>query len=198
MWAEAPLLDAAVRGEVFDDVPDTHTHGAGMRAVAAAGVAGGFTDGTYRPAELVSRTQMATFLTRALGLPDPGARHFLDVTADNVHSPGIQAVAPKGVAGGFNDGRYVPAASVTRAQMATLLARAFLDAPRIQSPESISSASTELGLLIDACTDGGMAACDDLYVESEPGSSLQAYAETCGYRQPAGTGRWSVDVFDPS
>lgn len=185
-------------GEPFDDVPDTHTHGAGIRAVAAAGVAGGFTDGTYRPAELVSRAQMATFLTRALGSSDPGVRYFLDVTAANVHSPGIQAVAAEGVAGGFNDGRYGPAASVTRAQMATFLARAFLDAPRIQPPESIPSASTQLGQLIDACTDGGMAACDDLYVDSEPGSSLQAYADTCGYRQPLGTGRWCVDVFGRS
>ncbi len=50
--------------------PDTKgtTHEAAIAAVADAGIAGGFPDGTYRPGADVTRGQMATFLARALEL----------------------------------------------------------------------------------------------------------------------------------
>ncbi|CAN5644188.1 hypothetical protein BH20ACT2_BH20ACT2_24400 [soil metagenome] len=47
-------------------------HAPSIRAVAAAGVAGGFPDGTYRPGEPVTRAQMASFLSRALRLVELG------------------------------------------------------------------------------------------------------------------------------
>ena len=57
-----PVADAA-----FSDVAGT-THEGSIGAVAAAGIAGGFPDGTYRPSQPVTRGQMATFLARGLGL----------------------------------------------------------------------------------------------------------------------------------
>ena len=39
-----------------------------VEALAASGITTGFPDGTFRPAENVTRAQMATFLARALGL----------------------------------------------------------------------------------------------------------------------------------
>ncbi|HVM00039.1 MAG TPA: S-layer homology domain-containing protein [Egibacteraceae bacterium] len=45
-----------------------NTHQAAIEAVAAAGIAKGYADGTYRPQQQVTRGQMATFLARALGL----------------------------------------------------------------------------------------------------------------------------------
>lgn len=49
------------------DVAGT-THEDAINAVAAAGITGGFPDGTFRPDEPVTRGQMATFLTRATGI----------------------------------------------------------------------------------------------------------------------------------
>jgi hypothetical protein len=43
--------------------------------------------------------------------------------------------------------------------------------------------------LADACGGGDMAACDDLWVDTDVGSDLEAFAETCGGRDPAG-GHW--------
>jgi hypothetical protein len=43
--------------------------------------------------------------------------------------------------------------------------------------------------LADACGGGDMAACDDLWVDSDVGSDLEAFAETCGGVDPAG-GHW--------
>lgn len=48
----------------YRDVPADHVHAASIAAVAQAGVAQGFGDGTFRPGEAVTRGQMATFLAR--------------------------------------------------------------------------------------------------------------------------------------
>ena len=92
-------------------------------AVVAAGIAGGYPDGSFRPQATVTRGQMASFLSRALAL-EPGVRSFPDVPADHVHGTGISAVADAGVATGFADGTFRPGVQVTRGQMASFLGRA--------------------------------------------------------------------------
>ena len=45
-----------------------------------------------------------------------------------------------------------------------------------------------LDFLWDACADGDMVACDDLYRQAPVGSGYEAFGDTCGYRQ--GGGQW--------
>lgn len=105
----------------FPDVAGT-THEASIFAVAQAGIASGFPDGTFRPGATVTRGQMATFIRNAFDLP-PGEAPFDDV-AGTAHEAAIGAVAEAGIAGGFPDGSYRPGDDVTRGQMATFMARA--------------------------------------------------------------------------
>lgn len=67
---------------------------------------------------------MASFLQRSLDLPPAQNSRFND-TADSTHAGAINAVAEAGIAGGYSDGTFRPQESVTCAQMASLLARAF-------------------------------------------------------------------------
>jgi hypothetical protein len=120
-------LPAATASSTFTDVAG-HRHAADIDAVSQAGLAGGFPDGTYRPDQPVSRDQMATFLARAKGLAGVATGPFVDI-AGNAHATNINAVAAAGIAGGVGSGRYAPFDSVSRGQMATFLARAFLGAP---------------------------------------------------------------------
>lgn len=55
---------------VLDALPDIvgNAHASSIVAVVIAGIASGFTDGTFDPQQPVTRGQMATFLTRALDL----------------------------------------------------------------------------------------------------------------------------------
>jgi outer membrane protein assembly factor BamB len=79
----------------------------------------------FCPAQPVTRAQMASFLTRALHLP-PAERpaRFTDVTA-GPHTDAIARVAAAGITRGCGDGtHFCPAQPVTRAQMASFLARA--------------------------------------------------------------------------
>jgi hypothetical protein len=108
------------RNHGFRDVSGPHAEA--IAAVAAAGIATGYGDGTYRPNEPVTRAQMATFLTRAYRLPAASRHGFSDVSGP--HEGSIAAVAAAGVASGYDDGTYRPARAVTRAQMATFLVSA--------------------------------------------------------------------------
>lgn len=104
-----------------------HAHEENIDKVAAQGIAGGYPDGTFRPDEKVTRAQMATFLTKGYDLP-AGTATFSDIAGDT-HEASIKAAASAGVARGYPDGTYRPAANVTRGQMAVFLTRAEQLAP---------------------------------------------------------------------
>ena len=132
----APMVLADEHGEDAEeerpllwDVPEGFVHEPGIRWVAEQGITTGFEDGSFRPADPVTRGQMATFLDRALEL-EPGDESFPDVPEDFVHAAAIAAVAAAGITTGFEDGTFRPADPVTRGQMATFLQRALdEDAP---------------------------------------------------------------------
>lgn len=100
-----------------------HPHGANIAKVAAAGITGGYPDGTFRPNAPVTRGQMGTFLQRGYELTPGNGPTFPDVIG-TTHEPGVRAVAGKGIATGGTDGLYRPTVAVTRGQMAAFLARA--------------------------------------------------------------------------
>ena len=79
----------------------------------------------YCPDQPVNRAQMAAFLVRALRLPDAPSRGFAD-TSGNFAEDNIDALAAAGITAGCaaDPPRYCPGQPVTRAQMATFLARA--------------------------------------------------------------------------
>ena len=79
----------------------------------------------YCPDQPVSRAQMATFLTRAFDLAAAEPAGFTD-TEGSTHAASIDALAAAGVTVGCTTEpfRYCPSRPVTRAQMATFLARA--------------------------------------------------------------------------
>ena len=113
----------------FVDVDASGVHAPSIDALFAAGVTVGCGREPLRycPAEPVTRAQMASFLARALGLEPPGeSAGFVDVDVSGVHAPSIDALFAAGVTVGCGREplRYCPARPVTRAQMASFLARA--------------------------------------------------------------------------
>lgn len=106
----------------FSDVSGVHQPG--IDAAAAAGVARGCGNGTrFCPHDTVTRAQVASFLQRALRLPDRGPA-FRDVATGSTHAGAIGALAERGIILGGTDGRFRPDAPVTRAQVASMLTRA--------------------------------------------------------------------------
>ena len=92
-------------------------------------VENGITNGTsatsFSPDAPCTRAQMATFLWRAAGSPDPaGASNpFTDIPADAYYAKAVQWAYEKGITGGTTATTFSPDATCTRGQMATFLWR---------------------------------------------------------------------------
>ncbi len=84
----------------------------------------------FCPDQPVTRAQMATFLIRAFDLEAAPSAGFAD-TRGSIHEASIDALAAAGVTAGckVEPLSFCPYEPVTRAQMATLLARALGDVP---------------------------------------------------------------------
>lgn len=118
-------LPPATRDHFADD--EGNVHEPAIDALAEAGLVGGTSPGRYSPGSPVTRAQMASFLVRTYehrtGTQLPrGGDHFPDDDG-TVHEATIDAAAEAGFAAGYGDGRYRPGAHVTRAEMASFLAR---------------------------------------------------------------------------
>ncbi len=96
--------------------------------IADRGITSGCSDTKYCPKGLVARDQMATFLRRAMELPSASKNYFSDI-GGNKHAGSINAARAEGLTYGCGGTRYCPSGLVTRAQMASFLARA-LNLPR--------------------------------------------------------------------
>lgn len=88
-----------------------------------SGITAGCDTDSFCPTAPVSRAQMASFLDRALGLPATSRDFFTDDDG-SMHEKAINRLAAAGITNGCGDGRYCPAAGVSRQEMASFLVRA--------------------------------------------------------------------------
>ena len=112
-------------GSFVDD--NGSVHEGNIEAVAAESITRGCNppaNDRFCPDEPVTRAQMAAFLGRALGLSETSGSSFVDV--DGIFTTDIDRLATADITRGCNppaDDRFCPGQPVTRAQMATFLAR---------------------------------------------------------------------------
>ena len=86
--------------------------------------ANGISDGSD-PNAAINRAQMVTMLWRTMGQPTAGGTaNFTDVPADSYYASAVAWAVENGITDGVGDGRFDPAATCTRAQIATFLRRA--------------------------------------------------------------------------
>ena len=115
----------------FTDVNATSVHAKNIDALYAAEITTGCGTEPLRfcPDGAVTRAQMASFLARAFDLVEVEqlAAGFVDVDSSSVHAASIEALFAAGITTGCGTEplRFCPDGAVTRAQMASFLARAF-------------------------------------------------------------------------
>jgi hypothetical protein len=125
-------------GTFIDD--DGNTHEGAIEAIFAEGITVGCDSRGIKfcPSDIVTRGQMAAFLDRALGLDPATTDHFSD---DNrsIFESNINRLAEAGITRGCNppdNDRFCPDSGITRAEMATMLARAFPELMPDEAPEA--------------------------------------------------------------
>lgn len=95
-----------------------------MRAMIAEGVMYGYGDGVYKPNLNVTRGQFATFISRALELPE-GPPVFSDVPLSSGLAPGINSASAAGIIMGYTPTIFGPNDQISREQAAAMIDRAF-------------------------------------------------------------------------
>ena len=152
----AAFIIRAIEGEptnynsnpYFADVPPTHWAFKYIQRVKERNIAHGYPGNLYGPEDDVTREQMAKMLI--MGLVSEGeiteppedycssGSSFPDVEQDRWSCRYIKRLKELGITTGYPDGTYRPEASVTRAEMAAFIYRAFLK-NLIQGAQAASS-----------------------------------------------------------
>ncbi|MGD6843097.1 S-layer homology domain-containing protein [Bacillus infantis] len=123
-----PIKDTEAARLPFKDLPQDHAYWAEreINYLIGEGIISGYQDGTFRPEAKLTRQQAAGLMVQALdlkleGRPDP---NFKDIKKGAYYYEAIAAVADEGLIRGSN-GNFRPNETITRAQMAAILRRAF-------------------------------------------------------------------------
>lgn len=136
-WTAAALVSAmAVSGAsalAFSDMADTEN----VVLTRKLGIASGYSDGTYRPNNSITRAEAVKMLVKAVGYEDEasgevsassggivaeveGAKQFTDVDKKHWAYNYIQTGVADGIISGFGDGTFRPDDNVTVEQMLTM------------------------------------------------------------------------------
>jgi hypothetical protein len=107
----------------FSDVPGNDAFYPYIETAKARGILGGYSDGTFRPANPVSRGQISKLIVLAYGwaLTTPATPSFSDVPPGSTYYSYVETAKAHGAVGGYSDGTFRPAASATRAQLSKML-----------------------------------------------------------------------------
>ncbi|NBD22250.1 DNRLRE domain-containing protein [Paenibacillus glycinis] len=133
----------SVDGEQKPELPnptwsDVNGHWAAAEITEAVklGILTGYPDGSMKPDAQLTRAQFSAMLVRALGLSEA---HDLSGFADRKDIPAwaeesLGAAVAAGIVTGYEDGTLLPNKSIDRAEMITMLVRAFQLGKNEQSP----------------------------------------------------------------
>jgi len=91
--------------------------------LVASGAVGGYPDGTFKPDQTISRAEFATMLVKAFQLPAKNGKVF-DDTANHWGREFIATAAAHGIVSGYSGTAFGPDDSITREQMAVMIAKA--------------------------------------------------------------------------
>ncbi len=128
----------------FKDVTNKSGYYRILATVSEKGILRG-DNGYMRPNEPTTRGQMAAILRRSFDLPLEKQATFVDVSPANGFSSDINSIAKNRITGGYQDGTYKPANSVTRAQFSSFLVRALDDKMKVSSYKSyVGKKGTEI------------------------------------------------------
>lgn len=110
----------------FADVPTTHWAFNDIRFMVEKGIITGMGNGTFGPNMPARRCDLAIMVVKALNLPTSNVEaDFPDVPKAHWAYAHIAAAQKAGIISGFPGGKFAPNDSVTREQMAAILAKAY-------------------------------------------------------------------------
>lgn len=87
------------------------------------GLAKGYTDGTFKPNNSITRAEFITLVNRALGYTETAEINFSDVSPTDWYAGEIAKAKAAGYVSGYQDGTIKPNSQISRQEVASMLAR---------------------------------------------------------------------------
>ncbi|WP_338751929.1 S8 family peptidase [Bacillus sp. FJAT-52991] len=95
-----------------------------IEALATQNIVSGYPDGTFRPNEQVTRSQMAILIAKAYEIAPETSSSFKDINSNVTGSEYINALAAQNIVSGYPDGTFRPYGTIDRASFSVFLAKA--------------------------------------------------------------------------
>ncbi|MBF7081623.1 S-layer homology domain-containing protein [Desulfallas sp. Bu1-1] len=133
----------------FQDITG-HWAGRDILFITARGIAKGVAPNAFEPDREVTRAEFAALLLRALGLEEyrPGQSTFEDVAPGAWYCSAMEAAYKEGLVSGTGSGRFEPGRTITRQEVAAIMARALA-----KTGADITLAEEEKGELLSRFND---------------------------------------------
>lgn len=135
----ASIVAPVAHASSFKDVSEDSDHYEAITSLTERGIIKGFSDGTYRPYQEITRGQVAKIFSRLLDGEGKKESVFSDVPADYKDQELVLAVSElyhKGIMTGSN-GKMMPNKPITRQQMAKVLVEALSLQPSTAYPNNL-------------------------------------------------------------
>ncbi len=121
----SPTAEPCDTDSDFNDVPRGNTFRPFVKCLACKHILGGYSDGSYRYGNPVTRGQIAKIVANSAGYLEPvSGQTFSDVAPGSTFYEFIERMASRGHIGGYSDGTYRPNNPATRGQIAKIVSNA--------------------------------------------------------------------------
>ncbi|WP_155973035.1 S-layer homology domain-containing protein [Paenibacillus sp. Leaf72] len=130
----------------FQDLDSVYAWaGKEIEAIAAKGIIDGVEDLHFDPNKMVTRAEFAKMLIRSLDLKNASSDStFKDVPASQWYAPYVSAAVKNGLVQGRSGNRFEPEATITHAEMATMIARAAKLSKGLEVPSDVKAALADM------------------------------------------------------
>lgn len=120
------VFAASAKDAAYSDIAGEKCEGA-VNVLSALGVVDGYEDGSYKPANIVTRAEMAKLIITALGMESYATAttsSYTDMINAKWAIPVVEYATNLGIINGYGNGKFGPNDTVTYEQAATMIVRA--------------------------------------------------------------------------
>jgi hypothetical protein len=136
-WTNTSTPTPTICTASFTDVPQLNTFYVHVRCLACKGILGGYSDGSFRPNNDITRGQLSKIIANSAGFGEPvSGQTFQDVLPGSTFYAFIERMAARGIIGGYacdgtgepcgasNKPYFRPNANATRGQISKIVSEA--------------------------------------------------------------------------